>query len=81
MDFEAIVNAVSNLGFPIVAVFLLLYILYKEQIKHEEEVDNLTNALNNNTNVMLELKAMVDDIHRVMDSIVTRLENLEGRDE
>lgn len=81
MDFETVSNAVANLGFPIVAVFLLLYILYKEQTKHEEEIDNLTNALNNNTNVMLELKLMVDDIHRVMDSIVNRLERLEGRDE
>lgn len=81
MDISVISEAVSNFGFPIVLVFLLLYILYKEQEKHESEVDKLVEALNNNTTVMLELKTMVTDLKDMVVSLTARLEQLEGSDE
>ena len=81
MDISVISEAVSNFGFPIVLVFLLLYILYKEQEKHESEVDKLVEALNNNTTVMLELKTMVTDLKEMVVSLTSRLDRLEGSDE
>ena len=81
MDISVISEAVSNFGFPVVLVFILLYILYKEQEKHESEVDKLVEALNNNTTVMLELKTMVTDLKDMVVSLTARLEQLEGSDE
>lgn len=66
-----IIQLISSLGFPIVAcVFVAVYTSkqtdnYRNDIKelqrdHKEEIGKLTEALNNNTTVMIQIKELLD---------------------
>lgn len=66
MDFSSVLQAIATLGFPIVCCLMLFWYVYKrenkydEQIKelagkHEAEVSQLVEAVNNNTRVMQRL--------------------------
>lgn len=57
---QEVITAISTVGFPIVMTLLLLY-LYREQDKnHKEEMEKVTNALNNNTLVVSQLKELLE---------------------
>lgn len=62
MDFAAIGDFINNIGFPIAMVVVMGYLLYKEQQNHKEEMDSMREAINNNTNVMTKLEAMIQDL-------------------
>lgn len=49
MDFQAIMQFIGTLGFPIAACCYMLYIREKDEERHKEEMDKITAALNNNT--------------------------------
>lgn len=53
---EAISTFVSNLGFPISCVCAMFYMWNKEREEHAEEAKRFTDAINNNTQVMNEIK-------------------------
>lgn len=53
---EAISTFVSNLGFPIACVCAMFYMWNKEREEHAEEAKRFTEAINNNTQVMNEIK-------------------------
>lgn len=66
-----VIQIISSLGFPIAAcVFVSVYVFkqtenyrndIKEiQLKHKEELDKITEALNNNTLVMQQIKDILD---------------------
>ena len=59
MDAEAIIQAVSTLGFPIVMCAALLYYLNLERVSHKEEMESMKDALDRNTVIMTELKEML----------------------
>lgn len=70
MDIATIQTLVSGLGFPIVMVGAMSYYIKYLNDQHKEEVENinkryveqvekLTEALNNNTQVMTEIKAVL----------------------
>lgn len=70
MDITTIQTLVSGLGFPIVMVGAMSYYIKYLNDQHKEEVENinkryiehvekLTEALNNNTQVMTEIKAVL----------------------
>ena len=44
-----VLNAVSTVGFPIVMCLLLLYVLYKQNEEHKEEMAKMNESLANNT--------------------------------
>ena len=44
-----IVNVISSVGFPITMALILLWYIYDSNNKHKEEVDKMSEALNNNT--------------------------------
>lgn len=44
-----IVTAISTVGFPIVMCLLMFYMNDKQDIRHREETDKITEAVNNNT--------------------------------
>lgn len=68
MYMNEILSAITTVGFPIVMTLLLLY-MYREQDKtHKEEMDKVTEALNNNTQVLSNLKELLE----------IKLENREG---
>lgn len=59
MDVTQVMQAIGSLGFPIVACCALFYYLNKEQESHKEEMSAVTEALNRNTEALLELKTII----------------------
>lgn len=59
MDVNQIMQAIGTLGFPIVACCALFYYLNKEQESHKSEMQAVTDALNRNTDALLELKTII----------------------
>ena len=49
MDFQAIAQFIGTLGFPIAACCYLMFAREKDSERHKEEMDKMTDALNNNT--------------------------------
>ena len=49
MDAATITSLVSNLGFPIVCCIALFWRMIKSDENHKEEMEKLSEALNNNT--------------------------------
>ena len=46
---ENIVSVISTVGFPITMTLILLWYIYDSNNKHKEEIDKMSEALNNNT--------------------------------
>lgn len=63
MDYNAIMQAVSTLGFPIVMCGALFWKLDKSDKQHKEETDKLSEALNNNTAIMQRLVEKTGDVN------------------
>ena len=49
MDFSAVSQLISSVGFPIAACVALFWQMNKESTKHKEEMDALKESLNQNT--------------------------------
>ena len=57
-----IIQAISSVGFPIVCSLLMGYLLLTEQRNHKEEMNQLKDAINSNTMIMVELKTLLESI-------------------
>lgn len=55
MDFTTISQLIGSLGFPIVACIMLYLRMEKADERHREEMDKLTESLNNNTLALTKL--------------------------
>ena len=55
MDASAVVQIISNVGFPIAVCLICFWYVNKLTETHKDEVNKLTDALNNNTLVMQKL--------------------------
>lgn len=55
MDVGGIIQIVGSLGFPIAACIAVFWYLMKESENHKEEVNKLTDALQNNTIALTKL--------------------------
>lgn len=55
MDASAIIQAISTVGFPIVMCLLFMYYIKYINDQHKDEIDKLSQSLNNNTLVMQKL--------------------------
>lgn len=51
-----VVQIIQSVGFPIVGCGALFWYMIKQRDVHKEETDKLTQALNNNTQAIIELK-------------------------
>lgn len=60
MEVEPILQAISNLGFPIACVLLMFRQLDQEQKNHKNESEKWTEAIHNNTLVMQKLVDRLD---------------------
>lgn len=60
MDMNAISTAVSTLGFPIVMCGAMFWYMLKEKDSHKEEMNSVTEALNNNTLMLQKLCDRLD---------------------
>lgn len=52
---QDIITAISTVGFPIVMCVLMYVMNDKQDIRHAEEIDKVTQALNNNTIALTKL--------------------------
>ena len=55
MDVSAIIQAISTVGFPIVMCLLFMYYIKYINDQHKDEIDKLSQTVNNNTLVMQKL--------------------------
>lgn len=60
MDADAIIQIVGSLGFPIVMCGALFWRQVKSDEQHKEEMDKLSEALNNNTQAIIKLSDNLD---------------------
>lgn len=60
MDANAIIQIVGSLGFPIVMCGALFWRQVKSDEQHKEEMDKLSEALNNNTQAIIKLSNNLD---------------------
>lgn len=68
--FEMVLQAISNYGFPIAACIGMFWYMNKEREAHQQEVKDMTTALNNNTLKTTEaLDKNTAVIERLMDKV------------
>lgn len=60
MDMNAVTTAISTLGFPIVMCGVMFWYMIKEKDSHKEEMNSVTEALNNNTMILQKLCDKLD---------------------
>ena len=60
MDANTIIQLVGSLGFPIVMCGALFWRMVKSDEQHKEEMDKLSEALNNNTIALTKLSDNLD---------------------
>jgi hypothetical protein len=56
-----VVTLITNVGFPIGLTLILLWYIYDSNNKHKEEMDKMSEALNNNT---LALTKLIDRLEK-----------------
>lgn len=60
MDVNTLIQLVGSLGFPIVACGALFWRMVKSDEQHKEEMNKISEALNNNTNAIVKLTEKLD---------------------
>ena len=60
MDANAIIQIVGSLGFPVVMCGALFWRQVKSDEQHKEEMNKLSEALNNNTQAIIKLSDNLD---------------------
>lgn len=56
MEANTIITLVQNLGFPVICCGALYLRMLKESDNHKEEMEKVTDALNNNTQALIRLE-------------------------
>ena len=62
MNIETLMSLIGSLGFPIVMCLIMFNYMEKERESHAKEVDRLTETLQNNTNVLSDLKLLMTQL-------------------
>lgn len=60
METNAVMTAIGTLGFPIVMCLIMFWYMNKQTQAHKDEIDKMTEALNNNTIAVNKLWAKID---------------------
>lgn len=63
MDIQAILAAISTVGFPIVMTGALFWKMNKQDDDHKEEMSKVTEAINNNTIALTKLSDRLSGDH------------------
>lgn len=56
---QTIVQVVQSVGFPIVCCGALFWYMIKQRDVHKDEMDKMTTAINNNTQVLTQIITML----------------------
>lgn len=59
MDPKIIMDAISTLGFPIVVCAALFWYINKQNENHKEEITALRSTIEENTNIIHEVKELI----------------------
>lgn len=59
MDPDIIIDAISTLGFPIVVCAALFWYINKQNENHKEEITALRSTVEENTNIIHEVKELI----------------------
>lgn len=62
MDWQLVMSFIQGVGFPIACVLIMFQQMDKEREAHKEETQKVTDALNNNTLILTELKQKLEDM-------------------
>lgn len=65
MDVTTWSQAISSYGFPIVCCVVMFRYLEKEREAHKEEISSVTQALNENTRIINDLKNVIEKLIEV----------------
>lgn len=60
MDVNSLIQLVGSLGFPVVACGALFWRMVKSDEQHKEEMNKMSEALNNNTSALVKLTERLD---------------------
>lgn len=60
MDINTMIQLVGSLGFPIAACGALFWRMVKSDEQHKEEMNKMSEALNNNTAALVKLTEKID---------------------
>ena len=60
MDFNAIIQSISTVGFPIAMCIILMWYINKTNEEHKAEIEKISDALENNTLALTRLVAQLD---------------------
>ena len=55
MDWNAVIQLISTLGFPIVCCITLFWYMIKQRDMHKEEINELKKSIDNNTIILTRL--------------------------
>lgn len=55
MDAQVLTTLINNVGFPIATFFVCAWYINKQSDAHKEEINNITDAINNNTIALTKL--------------------------
>lgn len=58
---QELLQAIGSYGFPIVMCLVLFWYIVKQNENHKEEIQKMTDALNNNTVALVELRDKIGD--------------------
>ena len=59
MDANAILTAITTVGFPIVMCLMLMFFIRESSQNHKEELNKISEALNNNTLALQKISDML----------------------
>lgn len=59
-----IVDIISSIGFPIVMCLILFNYMAKQGEKHDKEIHDLTETINNNTKILTELTTLIKTLNK-----------------
>lgn len=59
MDVNAIVSLISNAGFPVAVCIALFFYMEKQNERHQNETDRLSETIESNTKVLTELCTLI----------------------
>ena len=60
MDIGVITQLIGQMGFPIACVIAMFYFWNKERDDHKQEMQKMTEALNNNTLALIKIESILE---------------------
>ena len=62
MDVQVIGQLIASRGFPIVAAAAMFWMVNKQEERHKAEMDGMRKTIEDNTNVLVSLKELIQII-------------------